>query len=382
MKKLTMIAVLAMLISMAGSAFAIIDWAGNVWPNAGTDIAPAGDVAVYAQVFKTGVTDVEGPGMDIMVDMILTNDLGDMLPVPMDFLQDQGSNDEYTALIPQSFIAGSAWVEAEINFHDLTDMTIYHDATDQAGNINPFRYNVLNVLPNDVDVTFTLCMSGTATMGDPCVIGSAPQIGAWGTGVNMTQVDGDLYEVVVTFAAGSAPGFEYKFKKDGCVDWEGVDNRLVTLPTDGTTSVDLGMQSWNNGPMGCGMETFLTEDKEVCFQVCVGPEFLPTSGVCLIGNLDSLGAWGAGVPMVELAANLFQVCLVFEAGTPIPVTAEYKFKKDGCADWEAVDNRFLVIDNDLMAETTIHNTWNNGVAECSVVATEESTWDSVKSMYR
>jgi hypothetical protein len=382
MKKLTMIAVFAMMLSMAGSAFAIIDWAGNVWPNHGTDIAPSGDVAVYAQVYKSGVTDGPGAGADIMADIQLMNDLGDMEIVPMVYLGEQGSNDEYTANIPQAFIAASTWVSAEINFHDLTDMSVYHDVTDQAGNVSPFTYNVLNILPNDIEVTFSICMSGTETMGDPCVIGSAAQIGAWDTGVNMTQVDGDLYEVVVLFEAGSAPAFEYKFKKDGCTDWEGVDNRNVVLPTDGTTAVVLETQSWNNTPMGCGNETYLLEDKEVCFQVCVGADFQPTSGLCVIGNIAEIGNWGAGLNMVEVADNLWHVCVTFDAGTAIPVNVEYKYKKDGCADWESVDNRLFVVDNNLAAETYMHDTWNNAPAECSVVATESSSWDNIKSMYR
>ncbi len=382
MKKLTMIVVFAMMLSMAGSAFAVIDWAGNVWPNNGADIAPSGNVSVYAQVYKDGVTAGEGQGADIMADMTLTNDLGEMESVPMVYLGEQGSNDEYTADIPQAFISGSAWVQVEINFHDFTDMTIYHDVTDQAGNMNPFTYNVLNVLPNDVDVTFSLCMSGTETMGDPCVIGSAVQIGNWGTGVTMTQIDGDLYEVVVTFEAGSAPSFDYKFKKDGCSEWESVGNRPVVLPTDGTIAVVLETQSWNGTPMGCGNETFLTEDKEVCFQVCVGGEFLPTDGLCVIGNIPELGDWGVGLAMAEYADNLWHTCVSFPAGTPIPLNVEYKYKKDGCANWESIGNRSLVVDNSLPATSYMHDTWNNVPAECSSVDTESSSWDSVKSMYR
>jgi Starch binding domain len=382
MKKLITLAVFAMLMSMAGSSFAVIDWAGAVWPNAGSDLVPTGDVDVYVQVFKAGVTDQPGQGADIMIDMLLANSEGASFPVPMTYLGDNGANnDEYTAQIPQSMLAGASWIDAEIIVSDLSDGTTYTNVTDQAGNVSPLRYNVVDALPNDVDVTFSLCMSGQEFMGLPCVIGDAAEIGAWGTGVNMTQVDGDLFEVTVTFLAGTNPNFQYKFKMNDCVDWESVDNRPVTLPTDNSGPVVLETQSWNNTPMGCGMETFLTEDKEVCFQVCMdGVDF--TENVCLIGNLPEFGEWGTGVPMIHLGGSLYQACVLFSAGTPIPVNGEYKFKKDGCETWENVGNRPVVIDNNLDVQTTLTHSWDDGPGVCGVVDTQETNWDSLKAQYR
>ena len=55
MKKLIMLAIVMLALGSAGSAFAVIDWAGAVWPTDGHTVVPTGPIDVYAQVFKTGV---------------------------------------------------------------------------------------------------------------------------------------------------------------------------------------------------------------------------------------------------------------------------------------------------------------------------------------
>ncbi len=381
MKKLILLASAVMILSMAGSALAVIDWAGNVWPNSGAIVTPVFPVDVYAQVYKAGVTDLAGQGADIDASMTITNDLGGNIVVPMHYNSDVGSNDEHTAQIPTSMLLGAAWVEVDITFHDLTDGTDYTGLADQASNPAPQHYDVTNVLPKDVEVTFSICMSGEPTTGDVCVIGSAPEIGAWGTGINLVNTGGDMWEGPVTFLAGSNPYFEYKFKKDGCATWEGASNRTVTLPTDGTTAVTLDTQSWNNLPMGCGMETYLTEDKVVCIQVCLG-DVVTDGDVCVTGGLPELSNWGDGLPMVEIGPGLYQACLVFNAGPAIPFSFEFKFKKDGCQTWENTGNRSFTIDNSLDPETDLVYGWDGRAVDCGVVDTESSNWGSVKSMFR
>jgi len=382
MKKLVTLAIFAMLVTMAGSALAVIDWSGNVWPLSGSDQVPTGPFSVYVQVYKAGVTDGAGQGADITIDMMLSNSEGATATVPLVYNTDVGANDEYTGQVSQGMLLGAGWVDADFVVSDLSDDTVYaNPVTDQNGAEAPLRYNVVDVLPNDVAVTFSLCMSGEEFTGAPCVIGGHPAIGDWGTGVPMTQIDGDLHEVTIVFAAGTNPSFEYKFKKNDCMDWEDAGNRAVTLPTDGTTEVALEMQSWNNLPMGCGAEQFLSEDKTVCIQVCMdGVEY--TGDVCIIGNLDEFSAWGAGVPMQHLGGGLFQACFVFPQGMLIPVNAEYKFKKDNCETWESVGNRTLVIDDSLDVMTTLTHTWDDGPGACDPVATENVQWDSLKASYR
>ncbi|MFH2051309.1 MAG: carbohydrate-binding module family 20 domain-containing protein [bacterium] len=381
MKKLFTLAVLAMIVAMAGNAMAVIGWAGNVWPNSGANVTPVSPVDVYAQVWKAGVTDAAGQGADIMADMVITNDIGGSDFATLTYLGDVGSNDEYTAQIPVSMLVGASWVEIDITFLDLSDGTGFYPVADQAGNPGPQRYNVINVLPNDVDVSFQICLSGAGTMGDVCVIGSAAEIGAWGTGVNLTNVSGDLWEGTVTFLAGSNPYFEYKYKKDGCATWEGAPNRPVTLPTDGTTAVALPADSWDNLPMGCGMGTTLEEDKVVCIQVCLS-ETTTTGGVCVTGGLAELTNWGNGMPMTMIGPSLYQACLVFSAGQPIPLSFEFKFRKDGCETWESVANRSFTVDNSLPYESLVTYGWDDGGINCGPVDTEDSSWGSLKSMFR
>lgn len=376
----TVAAALMAVACLTGSAFAAIDWAGNVWPLSGSAHLPTGDISVYAQVYKAGVTDGGGQGADIEAVLAYTPEGGTTFLVPMTYNGDIGNNDEYTAAIPQAALLGVSYVEATVVFTDNTDGSTFEITGDQNGTPPPLVYNVTNALPNDVDVTFTLCMSGTATMGDPCVIGSAPEIGAWGTGVNMSLLSGELYEVTVTFAAGSNPNVEYKYRKDACIDWESVGNRAITLPTDGTTSVVLAADSWNNAPIGCGLGSSLDSPKEICFQVCLeAVEW--TGGTCVTGSNNELTNWGNGVAMTEISPSLFEVCVTWPAGTPFQ-TVEYKFRKDDCNTWEGVGNRMVTLDNSSPATQTVFHTFDDTPGTCATVSVEESSWGHVKSMYR
>lgn len=368
---------------VSGNAMATIGWGGNVWPNHGYNLVPTGDQNVYAQVWKGGVTDAGGQGAGILAELRYWTDAdGGPYVVPMSYNTDIGSNDEYFGTIPQAHISGSSWVEVHVVFTDETDGTYWTDTLDQNGNPPPQRYNVVNVLPNDVSVTFTLCMSGSPTDGAPCVIGGAPEIGSWGTGVTMTQVTGDLYEVTVVFAAGGNPSFEYKYKKDACNTWEGTSNRATTLPTDGTTAVSLPLDSWEFLPLGCDAGEVLAEHKEVCFELCMR-DVDYTGLPCVIGSGNELGNWGTGVSMTALGYDLFRVCVVYVAGTPVPINAEYKYKKDDCQNWESSPNRTFTIDNTSPASQTFQNTWEDAVRDCTPpVPTQPASWGRIKSQYR
>jgi hypothetical protein len=125
----------------------------------------------------------------------------------------------------------------------------------------------------------------------------------------------------------------------------------------------------------------LDADREICFQVCMDG-IDPIGGVCTVGNIAELTSWGAGAPAQFLGGGIYQTCLTFPAGTAIPLTIEYKFKKDGCDTWESVGNRTLVLDNALALETTVTHSWDDGPGMCQPVANENHGWGSVKSMYR
>ncbi len=372
---------LAALTGFAVDAQASIGWAGNVWPLHNSTQIPTGPITVYAQAWKGGVTDSPGQGAGIAAALFYKTDLvGTETEVAMAYNGDVGNNDEYKGDVPQAALAGAAWVEVRVVFTDLTDMTTYTGVNDQSGNPPPQRFNITNVVPNDVAVTFTLCMSGTATSGPPCVIGGQAPIGNWGTGVNMTNVSGDLWRVTVTFPAGSNPAFEYKYKADNCSNWESVGNRAVNLPTNGATTVELPTDSYNNAPMGCGIGQVLDHDKVVCLRVCLGDT--PGPGVCAIGSIPQLGSWGTGVPMASIGASIYETCITFLAGTPIPQNVEYKFKKDDCATWESVANRTFTIDNSSPNQQELAFNWDDGPMTCVVVPTVRSTWGKLKAIYR
>jgi hypothetical protein len=373
MKKLLMLTVCAVLLGTAGNALAIIDWAGNPWPTDGANVIPTDPVDMYVQVYKDGVTTGPGQGLGIAAHFDWNTDNGNSGSSPMFYNTDIGDNDEYTGQIPVGALFGASQVSVTVTFTDETDGTAY---------LVTYAYNVVDVLPVDVTVRFTLCMSGAETTGEPCVIGSAAEIGSWGAGVMMTPTaTPELYTVEVNFLAGGNPNFEYKFKKDLCNTWESTANRLVSLPTDGTTFVELAPDSWEFLPITCGLGSTLEEDKVICFQVCMdGVE--NTGGVCTVGGIPELDNWGAGVTAAPIGANLYQTCVVFPAGTAIPLNIEYKFKKDDCNTWEGGDNKLIVLDNSLAAETTVTHTWEDGPGVCEPVAVEDAAWGTIKSLYR
>ncbi len=241
-------------LGLAADAQASIGWAGNVWPLHNSTQVPTGPINVYAQVWKDGVTSLPGQGADITGTLYYQTDLmSGYVAVPMTFNTDVGNNDEYTGAVPQAVLAGTSYVDVYVEFTDLTDNTTYTGVNDQWGNPPPQRYVITNVTPNDIAVTFGLCLSGATTSGAVCVTGSAPEISTWGSGVALNLLAGEEYSVTVTFAAGSNPSVEYKYRKDDCSSWESVGNRTLILPTDGTTAVTLPRDSWDNAPDACGV---------------------------------------------------------------------------------------------------------------------------------
>lgn len=379
MKKLLTLAVVLLAVGGAGQAWAVLGWAGNVWPLDGSNQVPTGPLNVYAQVWKAGVTDAAGQGADIHAELYYapsSNGVFVAAPNPV-YNGDIGNNDEYVGQIPQSALIPGGYVDVQFVIFDDSDGT-WLAATD------PFtiRYNVVDVLPNDVEVGFRLCMSGVATSGDVCLIGSDPALGAWGSGVPMNHDGGDSYGVQVVIPAGSNPTFEYKYQKDGCSVWESTPNRQVTLPTDGTTYYVIpAADSWENLPIGCGYGNVLNDDKVICFQVCLGGNET-TGDVCVIGNAPELGSWVAGVPMTEIAPGLYQACITWSAGQPAPQNLEYKFRKDGCDTWESVGNRLFTLDDGSAAETTLTHDWDDLPGGCDPVATRIHSWGGLKSLFR
>lgn len=387
MKYLATLAACLFFMSLAGTAVATIDWAGNVWPLYYHPVPGGEDLSIYIQVYKEGVTEAPGQGADITAAFFYTDGSGDdPILVQMAYNADVGDNDEYVGVIPQADFAGWGLIILPgFEIVDLTDGTTYPGPfPDQNGAAGPGMYIVIPTLVNDIEVTFTLCMSGEPHDAPPFLVGSLPLLGEWCQNGNLpvplTQVDGDEYTATVVFPAGSNPNFSYKYQKVECDQWESVDNRSVILPTDGTAAVTLNADSWNNLPMGCGLEEFLLESKIVEFGVCMdGVD--NSGGVCIAGNIPELGDW-TGVPMTYLNDDYWFLVVTFPQGTQVPQTVEFKFLKDDCTTWESVGNRVFVVDNTINHYTTVDQTFDDGPGLCQPIATEETNWGSLKSMYR
>ncbi len=382
MKKLLMLAVALFALGASGQAWATLDWAGNVWPLDGSTQAPTGPLNVYVQAYKAGVTDAPGQGADIHVALYYapsSNGVYVAAPQPV-YNGDVGNNDEYVGQIPQTALIPGGYVDVQVVVFDDSDGTWV--IASGAAPLWSIRYNVTDVLSNDVEVSFQLCLSGTATSGGVCVVGSDPALGSWSAGVAMNSDGGDAYSVQVVIPAGSNPTFEYKYQKDGCATWEGTPNRQVTLPNDGSPTYQIpAPDSWENLPIGCGYGGVFNEGKTICFQVCVAGVGT-TGGVCVTGNVPELTSWGSGVPMTEIGPGLYQACITWSAGGAAPQSLEYKFRKDGCDTWESVGNRLFTLDDGSAAETTLTHDWDDGSGGCGVVPSRASSWSELKATYR
>jgi hypothetical protein len=86
--------------------------------------------------------------------------------------------------------------------------------------------------------------------------------------------------------------------------------------------------------------------------------------------------------MVEIATDLYQVCIVFPTGTAVPLNLEYKFKKDDCETWEGFGNKLFSVDDGSAAETTLTHVWEDGAGVCDPVGVERSTWGGLKTLDR
>ena len=101
-----------------------------------------------------------------------------------------------------------------------------------------------------------------------------------------------------------------------------------------------------------------------------------------MGNIPELDTWGTGIAATEIATDLYQACITLQAGSPMPINIEYKYKKDDCNTWESVGNRLLTIDNSSPASQTMTHTWDDGPGACDPVAVEDAAWGTIKGMYR
>jgi hypothetical protein len=238
---------------MAGVASAEIGWCGQIWPCSGAGYTSEQNIDVYVQIWKDGVTSNPGQGADLGATLFYrcTGDPA-FTAVPMTYNTDVGNNDEYTGTIPSTH--GCSEVEFYVEAVDLTDMT-YCYGQDQCGNSPNFFLPITEVTAQDVDVTFNLCLTeGVETSGEVCVTGGHEALTNWGDGVAMLQpcpdISPKLYQVTITFPAGSNSYVEYKYKKDDCATWESTGNHSFNID-DSSGSQMLWVDGWEYNEPDC-----------------------------------------------------------------------------------------------------------------------------------
>ena len=253
-KVLTFILAATALIALSGVSEAAVGWSGNIWPTSGATYTSDNDIAVYYQIWKEGYTDSDGQGDSLSATLYYgPSNAGPWTPLAMGYWGDVGNNDEYRGDIPSSALTGTEiWFYCEVL--DLTDMSTAQ-GQDQASNDPPFMLNITPVLGQDVMVYFRLCLPPEGNdefdpaPGDVCVVGDAAELTSWGAGVPMVQPCAGAsplyYEVGILFSAGANPAIQYKYKKNDCVNWEYVDNRLATIDDSGPTYIIPWVDHWN-----------------------------------------------------------------------------------------------------------------------------------------
>jgi hypothetical protein len=255
-KVLTCILAAAALMALSGASMAAVGWSGNVWPLNGAAVTEGTDVGVYYQIWKETVTDSPGQGAGLSATLYYgLSNTGPWTPVVMGYWGDVGNNDEYKGDIPSAALEGNSetWFYCEV--YDSTDASTAQ-GQDQNGNDPPFVLNITAALGQDVMVYFRICLPPAEdpdydpTPGDVCVVGDAAELTSWGAGVPMGQpcieTSPLYYEVGILFAAGGNPTIQYKYKKNDCVNWESVGNRMVTIDDSGPMFIIPWIDHWNN----------------------------------------------------------------------------------------------------------------------------------------
>ena len=252
MNRFASIVAALLLVVLASTAMGAIGWAGNIWPVNGTPYTTNDNIGVYVQVWKDGCTGAGGPCADIEAYLYYKCDTDvDFTEVPMVYNVPVGNNDEFTATIPQGH--GCSTVEFYVKVVDTTDSEEVYPQ-DQNGNPPNFFLPITEVTAQDVQVTFQLCIpEGSA--GDVCVTGSAAELSGWSQpGILMGQpcpgVSPNLYQITITFAAGSNPYVQYKYQKDDCATWDSDPNHQFTIDDSGPSQT-LAQDAWAWGVADC-----------------------------------------------------------------------------------------------------------------------------------
>ncbi len=252
MKYKIVIGLMALLVFGVTSSFAVIDWAGSIWPTDGQTYLPTANIEVYVQIYKGGCTPGEGrcAGLGAWLYYKKSTDV-DYVSVGMSYNGEVDNNDEYMAIIPSSETQGGVDENFYCMLYDSTDETWYDGAQDQNFNDPPFTLHIQVGTSQDVTVTFQVDMSCQHPSWYPGGVFFTGDYWGWGAcdpSRQMSDPDGDLvFEADFFFPAGVNPAVLYKYNKhDGAnCNWEGVGNRPLTIDDSGPTQV-LPIDIWDD----------------------------------------------------------------------------------------------------------------------------------------
>lgn len=222
-----------------------------------------------------------------------------------------------------------------------------------AGAVNvTFKLNTSTV--NAYDITATSMVQ---------VRGSIPPI-TWGNdSVNLTQVDGDYWEAVVTFPDNEVGNtLEYKYYAgDEFGGWESGDNKTLVIPATDTV---LDLAYYNQG----ATPPFTpTADIDLWFRVNMESNAIFQPGVHEVGVRGGVAAdgsdignlsWGSNVVLAREAETFYHSGQVSIPAASAGTAIAYKFVRGaGPDEWESIDNRTLTVPAEDM--TVVWVWWNN-----------------------
>jgi len=128
------------------------------------------------------------------------------------------------------------------------------------------------------------------------------------------------------------------------------------------------------------------QDVTVTFHLCLTEGVETAGNVCVTGAGDPLTNWGDGVLMAfsceAVSPKLYQVDVLFPAGgNPF---VEYKYKKDDCVTWEGTGNHSFTIEDSAPTMDLAVDGWEWNTPDCPDCSSpvEESTWSTIKAIYR
>jgi len=216
-KSLTACILAALLIGWSDAANADIGWAG-FFPCGGSKVLEGTSPQITFVIDKAGTTDSPGQGSGISASLFYgSTSNGPWEEIAMFYSHDDEyvhGSDVYFGYIPASALYGQREIWTYCRAYDDSDGTIY-DAGDACSGNLPVPLDVYETIEQDVTVWFSLCVPDELHGVEICITGNHPALTDLGTGVQLErpcpQSSPGLYQVAITFPAGSNRSVEYQY---------------------------------------------------------------------------------------------------------------------------------------------------------------------------